>query len=174
VARDSREVSERPTVSKSVFYSFHYDRDSWRVQEIIQMGALEGQTILNPQDWEAVKRRGDAAIKKWIEEQMAYKSAVVVLVGAQTASRPWVRHEIAYAWDNRKPLVGIRIHGLADKNGKTDVAGDSPFALVKLTGGGTVADYVQLYTPSGSSSQQVYAAIKNNLSTWVGNAHKRS
>ena len=108
---------------KSVFYSFHYDRDAWRVQQIIQMGALEGQNILKAQDWEAVKREGDAAIKKWIADQMAYKSAVVVLIGAETASRPWVHHEIAYAWDNHKPLVGIRIHGLADRNGYTDFCG---------------------------------------------------
>lgn len=27
-------------MAKSVFYSFHYDRDAWRVQQIIQMGAL--------------------------------------------------------------------------------------------------------------------------------------
>lgn len=50
-------------MAKSVFYSFHYDNDAWRVQQIINMGALDGQTILNSQDWETVKRQGDAAIK---------------------------------------------------------------------------------------------------------------
>jgi len=38
---------------------------------------------------------------------MAYKSAIVVLVGAETASRRWVQYEIAHAWDNYKPLVGV-------------------------------------------------------------------
>lgn len=161
-------------MAKSVFYSFHYDRDAWRVQQVINMGALEGQTILNAQDWEAVKRQGDAAIEKWIKDQMAYKSAVVVLVGAQTASRPWVRYEIAHAWDNSKPLVGIRVHGLSDRNGNTDVSGSNPFSQVTLRGGGTVGDYVPLHSPSGYTSQQVYADIKNNLTTWVGNAYKRS
>lgn len=158
----------------AVFYSFHYDRDAWRVQQIINMGAVEGQTILNAQDWEAVKRRGDQAIKDWVSQQMAYKSAVVVLVGARTADRPWVRHEIAYAWDNRKPLVGIRIHGLADRSGHSDVSGESPFSRVTLKGGGTVGDYVPLYTPSGWNSQTVYADIKANLKSWVAGAYKRS
>lgn len=161
-------------MSRSVFYSFHYDRDAWRVQQVIQMGALEGQSILNAQQWEDVKRRGNAAIEKWIAEQMAYKSAVVVLIGSQTANRPWVQHEIAYAWDNRKPLVGIRIHGLADRNGHTDAMGDNPFSKVSLQGGGTVGDFVPVYTPSGYSSQTVYASIKDNLTTWVNNAYKRS
>jgi hypothetical protein len=34
-------------VAKSVFFSFYYDRDAWRVQQIINMGAVEGQPILN-------------------------------------------------------------------------------------------------------------------------------
>lgn len=160
-------------MAKSVFYSFHYDRDAWRVQQIIQMGALEGQPILKAQEWEEVKRKGDAAIKKWIADQMAHKSAVVVLIGAQTASRPWVRHEIAYAWDNHKPLVGIRIHGLEDRNGYTDSCGEDPFSKVTLNGGGTVGDFVPVYNPSGSNSQGVYATIKANLTTWAGNAYKR-
>lgn len=160
-------------MAKSVFFSFHYDRDTWRVQQIIQMGALEGQTILNAQAWEAVKKKGEAAVKRWIQEQMKYKKAVVVLVGAQTAGRPWVRHEIAYAWDNRKPLVGIRIHGLRDRNQRTASAGANPFAQVALEGGGTVGDHVPLYLPSGSDSQAVYTDIKKNLTRWVDNAYTR-
>lgn len=157
----------------AVFYSFHYDRDHWRVQQIINMGTVEGQTILTAQDWEAVKRRGDEAIRAWIADKMLYKSAVVVLVGAQTASRRWVRYEIEYAWSSKKPLVGIRIHGLADKDGRTDAAGSSPISGVSLQGGGSVADYVPLYNPTGLSSQAVYADIKANLKSWVASAYKR-
>lgn len=160
-------------MARSVFYSFHYDKDHWRVQQVMKMGALEGQAILNSQEWESVKRQGDAAIKKWIQDQMAYKSAVVVLVGAETADRPWVRHEIAYAWDNRKPLVGVRIHGLANNKGYTAAQGTNPFSTVTLKGGGTVGDYVPLYTPSGHNSQAVYADIQSKMTTWVDSAYKR-
>lgn len=159
-------------MAKSVFFSFHYDRDAFRVQQVIQMGALEGQTILNAQRWEEVKRQGDQAIKNWIAEQMKGKSAVVVLVGNQTANRPWVRHEIAYAWDNYKPLVGIRIHGLSDGT-TTDDPGDDPFERVTLKGGGTVGDYVTLWRPSGSTSQQVHASIRANITSWVDGAYAR-
>jgi hypothetical protein len=168
------EFVEEEKMAKSVFFSFHYDRDAWRVQQVTNMGKLEGQPILNAQKWEEIKRQGDAAIKKWITDQMAYKSAVVVLVGSKTANRPWVKHEIARAWDNRKPLVGIRIHGLADRDGNTDAQGKNPFSEVTLKGGGTVGDYVPLYEPSGSNSQRVYADIQTNLTTWVDRAYKRS
>lgn len=158
----------------AVFYSFHYERDSWRVQQVMRMGVVEGQPLLNSQQWEAVKRRGDAAIQAWIDKEMAYKTAVVVLAGSQTAHRPWVQYEIARAWDNRKPLVGIRIHGLADALGHTDAAGPNPFGQVSLRGGGSVSDHVTLHDPVGWSSQTVYADIKRNLKTWVANAKKRS
>ena len=29
----------------AVFYSFHYDRDSWRVQQVMNMGKIEGQPL---------------------------------------------------------------------------------------------------------------------------------
>ncbi len=138
------------------------------------MGAVEGQPLLNSQDWEAVQRKGDGAIRQWIDDQMAYKSAVVVLIGAQTASRPWVRYEIGHAWDNRKPLVGIRIQGLADQNGYTDSSGSNPFSEVALQGGGNVGQFVPIYNPVGLTNQAVYADIKRNLATWVANAYKRS
>jgi len=155
----------------AVFYSFHYKRDAWRVQQIVNIGAVEGQPILNAQEWESIKRRGNKAIEAWIAEQMQYKSAVVVLVGAQTHLRPWVKYEITKAWNDKRPLVGIRIHGLADSNGHTDSSGGNPFAQVGLKFGGSVADHVPLYAPSANTSAAVYASIKSNLSGWVASAY---
>lgn len=157
----------------AVFYSFHYTRDAWRVQQIINMGVVEGQSILNAQKWEEVKRNGDSAIQNWIDRQMNRKTAVVVLVGAQTANRRWVKYEITKAWTERRPLVGIRIHGLADRTDHTDALGANPFSRVTLKNGKTVADYVQLYTPRGVRSPAVYADIQANLKIWVANAYKR-
>lgn len=96
-----------------------------------------------------------------------------MLIGAQTASRPWVLYEIGKAWDDKRSLVGVRINGLADNSKKTDSAGANPFANVSLQGGGTVADHVPIYTPFGTSSQQVHGSIKANLATWVNNGYKR-
>jgi MTH538 TIR-like domain (DUF1863) len=160
-------------VAKSVFYSFHYDVDVWRVQEVQKIGAVESQLLLNSQDWEKVQRGGKAAVEKWIDEQMSYKKAVVVLVGAQTASRPWVRHEILNAWNASKPLLGIRIHGLKDQNGKTAAQGADPFAAIKISNGQTMSAYVPLHNPAGSTSQEVYSSIRANIEAWVDSGYKR-
>jgi len=141
-------------MARSTFVSLQ--RDNWRVRQVLQMGASEGQEIVPAQTWE-------------------YKSAVVVLIGAQTASRPWVTYEITKAWNEERPLVGIRIHGLKDSEGNTDASGANPFEKVTLgSRGGSVADYVPVYTPSGSDSNQVYASIQNNLESWVAAAYTRT
>lgn len=160
-------------MARSTFVSFHYERDHARVQQVLQMGAIVGQKIVSGQDWEAVKRQGKAAVEKWIDDQMKGKSAVVVLVGAQTASRQWVDYEIRKAWNDRRPLVGIRIHRLKNLDKKTDTKGPNPFAGVKLTDGTTLDSRVTLHDPTGADSKAVYANIQNNLDTWVANAKKR-
>lgn len=158
----------------AVYYSFHFARDSWRVQQIEQMGALEGQPILNAQAWEEVKAKGDTAIKKWIDDNMKYKTSVVVLIGAQTASRRWVKHEIVKAWNDKRRLVGVRIHGLKDGGGKTDSAGPNPFEKIKLESGLTLASYVPVHNPAGADSKAIYNTIKSNLKSWADSGYKRA
>lgn len=160
-------------MATSTFTSFHYDRDYWRVQQVLNMGAIEGQQIISPQAWEEVKRKGKTAIEKWIDDQMRGKSAVVVLVGKETASREWVKYEIEKAWNDKRPLVGIRIHGLKNKDGYTDTPGSNPFANIKTSAGVALSSYVTLHTPTGADSKAIYQSIDDNLATWVANAYKR-
>ena len=73
----------------------------------------------------------------------------------------------------QKPLVGIEPWaGRPQQQHRSH--GENPFSKVSLKGGGTVGDYVPVYSPSGSNSQAVYADIKANITTWVNNAYKRS
>lgn len=60
---------------------------------------------------------------------MKYRSCVVVLVGSETASRPWIQYEIEHTWKEGKGIVCINIHDLRDSNGHTCIAGINPLAL---------------------------------------------
>jgi hypothetical protein len=160
-------------VVKQVFYSFHYQRDAVRVQQILNNGAFAHQEIPTSQQWEELGRRGDAAIARWIDEQMVDKDAVVVLVGAETSTRPWVKYEITKAWNERVPLVGVRVHGLADSRTGRDSDGASPFRQIRMTDGRTIADYVKLHDPVGSTGFEVYASITENLEGWIDAAYRR-
>ena len=138
------------------------------------MGVVEGNTPISSNDWEAVKKQGDAAIKRWISANMKNRGSVIVLVGKQTASRPWVDYEIRKGWDDGKRVVGIRIHGLENSKGNTGTKGDNPFAKIKMKNGNMLSDYVPLHDPSGSNSKAVYATIKNNIEAWVDEAANKS
>lgn len=104
---------------RQVFYSFHFDNDVMRVQQIRNIGALEDNKPVSTSEWEEVKRKGESSIKKWIEDNMSSRSCVVVLIGEETANRKWVQYEIRKAWENGKGLLGIYIHNLkCPRNGK--------------------------------------------------------
>lgn len=160
----------------AVFYSFHYERDVHRVQLIRNMGSVEGQKLLNAQEWEAVRARGTKAIQNWIDEQMKWKNAVVVLIGAETASRRWVKYEIQRAWDLRKPLLGIRIHGLSSM-GTTDTEGADPFCCINESGrnpGLPIFDPTQRDFWGKIDSKATYAELSSNLKYWVGQGRFRN
>jgi hypothetical protein len=135
------------------------------------MGAIEGQSLCTPNAWEEVKRKGDAAIKKWVDDNMQGKSCVVVLVGSQTASRPWVRHEIIKAWNDGKGVIGIRVDKLLDRNSRSATPGANPFDAITL--GDTnrkLSSVVKLITPTGVDSKAVYASIANGIEGWIEDA----
>jgi hypothetical protein len=168
-------------MAKSSFVSFHYQRDHWRVQQILRMGALEGQEEIPAQNWEAVKARGRAAVEAWIDEEMNYKQAVIVMIGAETADREFVKYEIKRAWAMKKPLLGIRIHGLKNSNGNTDSAGPDPFLQFGFSNStNTFANYVPVFDPadyvssSNPDSTDIYAAIQENITSWAGSGYKSS
>ena len=158
--------------TKTVFYSFHYERDVNRVQLVRNIIALEGQALLNAQDWEAVRRRGRQGIVDWIDEQMKYKRAVVVLIGQETASRPWVIYEIQKAWSEKKPLVGIHIHGLSSF-GTADRKGASPFDKASGVSGIPVFDPTVTDWQGRIDTKQTYANLTRNLEGWVAQAKAR-
>jgi MTH538 TIR-like domain (DUF1863) len=130
---------------------------------------LEGNEPVSDNSWEVVKRGGDAAIKKWIENEKSNRSCVVVLVGSQTSNRPWVKYEIEKGWNDGKGVVGVRIHGLKNFAQQTSTAGPNPFDTFNIRGK-PFSSIVALWDPPGFDSKSVYASIKNNLDSLVEKA----
>lgn len=92
---------------RQVFFSFHFDKDIWRVGQVRNIGAVDGQEIFFDNGWEKVRLKSDTAIKAWIDSEMRMRSCIVVLIGTDTASRRWVQYEIEQAWRLGKGVVGI-------------------------------------------------------------------
>ena len=158
-------------MQRRVFYSFHYQPDNWRAAQVRNIGVIEGNEPAKDNDWEAVKRGGDAAIRRWIAEQMKGRSCCVVLVGSATANRKWINHEIIEAWNQRMGVVGIRIHGLKNREGYTSSKGGNPFDYITLGDHGRrLSSVAQCFDPSGQSSQERYDWIVKHLASVVEQA----
>lgn len=151
---------------RQIFYSFHFKNDVMRVQQIRNIGALEDNKPVSVNDWEEVKKKGDAAIEKWIDDNMNYRSCVVVLVGEETASRPWVKYEIKKAWKDGKGLVGIHVHNLNCPNNGKGKKGTNPFDQFTV-GDKKLSSLVNFYDPSASDA---YGDIKKNIEEWIEKA----
>ena len=156
-------------MKRQVFYSFHFDNDVMRVQQIRHIGVIEGNEPVSPNNWEEIRRIGKNAVKKWIDDNMKYKSCIVVLVGSETANREWVDYEIRKAWNEGKGLFGIYIHNLKDPRAGTCRKGANPFDNVLLKNGQKLSSLVPCYDPN---SWDAYNDIAKNLENWVDSAIK--
>jgi len=160
-------------MAKRAFFSFHYKPDNWRASQVRNMGVIEGDAPVSDNDWESVTKGGDPAIEKWIADQMSGKSCVVVLIGTDTANRKWINHEIIKGWNDKKGVFGIYIHNLKNSDQKQSTKGNNPFDYITLgTTGAKLSSVVKAYDPPYSDSSNVYAYIKENLSSWVEAAIK--
>src|SRR5712692_8300443 len=100
---------------RRAFHSFHYIPDNWRASQIRNMGVIEGNRPASDNEWEQIKKGGDAAIQRWIDGQLSGKSIAIVLIGSNTAGRKWIKYEIKKAWGDSKGVLGIYVHKLKDK-----------------------------------------------------------
>jgi len=149
---------------RQVFYSFHFNNDVMRVQQIRNIGSIEDNKPVSANDWEEIKKKGDSAIEKWIDDNMAYRSCVIVLIGEETANRPWVEYEIKKAWKDKKGIFGIYIHNInCPRNGKGS-KGKNPFEQFTFNDGSKLSSVVKCYDPSSSDA---YNDIKNNIENWI-------
>jgi len=153
--------------NRQVFYSFHFDNDVMRTQQVRNIGVIEGNKPVSANEWETAGKTS-GGIEKWIDDNMKYRSCVVVLVGEKTYERKWVRYEIIKGWNERKGVVGIYVHNLnCPRNGKCN-QGPNPFEnIVYGKDRRKLSSVVKCYNPN---SYDAYNDIANNIEQWVEEA----
>jgi MTH538 TIR-like domain (DUF1863) len=135
-------------VARKIFFSFHYERDAWRAGQVRNCNVVSSEDqygFIDAADWESLKKEGDAAVERWIDDQLKNTSVSAALIGAETASREWVQHEILKSWNRGNGIVGIRIHNIKDQDQKTDVAGRNPLEGFKLQDGTLLSSVCKTY-----------------------------
>lgn len=116
-------------MARRVFFSFHYDNDIWRANQVRNSNVVAGADVagfFDHSEYEEAKKKGADAIKQMILHHLDGTSVTVVLIGSQTANRPWVKYEIEQSVAHKNGLLGIRIHHLKNSNGVTSLPGPIP------------------------------------------------
>ena len=162
-------------VKRQVFFSFHYDNDSWRAAQVKNMGKVSESSTFPANDWEEVKEKSDSKIEQWIDEQMAMRSCLIVLIGKKTANRKWINYEIKKAYQLDKGIVGIYINNLKNASAEQDSEGSNPFDHLTLSED-PLSKYVKCFKSNHSTSQYVYSDIEDNIQNLIeyGIEHKPS
>ena len=120
-------------MARRVFFSFHYQRDVWRVNQIRSIPNITGCAAAGFQDaslWEEAKKKGEATINKMIDDALYNTSVTVVFIGNQTANRQYIKYEIEKSIARGNGVVGIQIHHLQNQKKETDEPGSTPKLLI--------------------------------------------
>lgn len=119
-------------MARKVFFSFHYQKDIWRVNQVRNSHIVEGTAAAGFHDaslWEKARKEGDEAIKNLINAGLNGTTVTVVLIGSDTSTRKYVGYEIDKSIERGNGLLGIYIHNIKDQDGKTATKGAVPAKL---------------------------------------------
>ena len=161
-------------MARRTFFSFHYERDIWRASRVrnswVTKEDRKDAGFWDAASWEEVKKKGEAAIKKWINDQLEDTSVTVVLIGAETSNRDYVKYELEQSWKKGNGILGIYIHQMKDDNSKTDTKGDNSFG--------------PLFTSPNDDKKYFFERFKsydwvdndgyNNIGDWIEKAAKEA
>lgn len=158
-------------MARRVFFSFHYDRDVRRVVQVRNSWVVrpegEAQPFYDKAEFEEAKKRA-GGIEKWIEEQLKGTSVTVVLFGAETYEREWVRHEIKRSYELKKGILAIDIHNVKDPQLGTDKQGKNPLDFWSVDRDGRKVPMSAIYKTYDWVLHKGY----DNLPAWIEAAAK--
>ena len=154
-------------MARHSFFSFRYKADNWRAANVRNSWVTQDRKasgFLDSAKWEAVKKKKDSEIEKWIDEQLKGTSVTVVLIGADTAGKKWIDYEITASHKKGNGMLGIYIHKKKDKDGNTSKKGKNPFDNWEFKKAGKVITY--------PTYDWVDDDGYNNMGKWIEKAAK--
>ncbi len=159
---------------RRVFFSFHYETDDiWRANQVRLSWVTQDREAAGFCDqslWEETQTRGDGAVRRMIDAGLKGTSVTVVLIGAHTWERKWVKYEIEKSYSDGKGLVGVHIHNLGNKQGRIGRKGPDPLEQIKVPAPGLNRPLSALYDTYDYLSDDGYA----NLGRWIERAVEKA
>jgi hypothetical protein len=116
-------------MARRVFFSFHYDNDIWRANQVRNANVVAGSDLagfFDHSEYEEAKKKGKEGIQRMILKNLKDTTVTVVLIGTETANRPWVKYEVEQSIERNNGLLGIYIHHLKDSKQTSSSRGSKP------------------------------------------------
>lgn len=116
-------------MARRVYFAFHFENDIWRVNQVRNSNVVAGPDqagFFDHSEYAEAKKKGDEEIKRLIRAKLNNTTVTVVLIGTETASRPYVKYEIEQSIARKNGLLGVYIHHLKDQNSHTSTRGPKP------------------------------------------------
>ncbi len=161
-------------MARHAFFSFHYKNDVWRANIVRNSWVVRDDKtaagFIDSAEFEKIRQSGDAAIKKWIDEQLKGTSVTVVLIGSETNSREYVKYELKKSYEKGNGMLGIYIHKIKDKDGNTSVKGSNHFGEIGKDSNGNSVYFSSEYTTYDWIDDDGY----NNMGKWIELAAKNA
>lgn len=160
-------------MARKVFFSFHYANDVVRANQVRNSWVTkdrEAAGFVDAAAFEKVKNQGEAAIKKWIKEQLSGTSVTVVLIGAETNNRDYVKFELRESYAKGNGMLGIYIHQCKNLDGKTSSKGSNSFGEIGKDANGKPVYFSVAYPCYDWVDDKGY----ENLGTWIEAAAKKA
>jgi len=160
-------------MARKVFFSFHYANDINRSMTVRNSWVTQGKEaagFIDKAEFEKIKRNGEKAVCKWIDEQLCGTSVTVVLIGRETLNRPFVKYEICESLKKGNGVIGIYIHNIKDMiTQKGSTQGDSHSII------GYYKDNSPAYFDDICDGLYDYTYDNGyeNLGTWIEKAAKK-
>lgn len=161
-------------MARRVFFSFHFDRDIWRANVVrnswVTHDDREEAGYWDASLWEEAKKSGDTAIRRMIDNGLEGTSVTAVLIGFETSGREWVQYEIKKSYERGNGLIGVYIHNVKDRFGRSDRVGQNPFGRIYTEQSNRKRYFSDLYSTYDWINDNGYS----NIAKWIEDAARKA
>ena len=121
-------------MATNVFFCYHHESDSWRVNQVIQHWLMnpahKAHGYIDIDEYEEIKSQGEEAIKKWVDEQLKDTTVTVVLIGSNTSESSFAKYAIKKSMEKpggvERGFMGIHINRIKNEEMERDDKGVDP------------------------------------------------
>jgi hypothetical protein len=153
--------------ARRTFFSFHYQEDVSRTQVVrnswVTKEDREEAGFFDASVFESKKRAGDETLKRFLTEAFDGTTVTCVLIGSQTAFRPWVRYELVRSFQRGNGLFGIRVNNIKNLQGQYGSFGENPFECLAYRVGDDRVYWQEKNNGSWSGYDKVPSIALNEL-----------